>query len=200
MFTCPFFKGTFALLLALSLCACGRSLPTQYYAFEGQTDDLIQDSLPRTTLRIARVALPQYLDRESLVLRKKGQVELQVDSLHLWAEPLADGVRRILCHELQKPLLARGITLLPMATEKSGTYTLLVDISRLDGSFQEKAEIAAHWSLLHGDEVIKDGLFSASQQITTSSYKGLVEAEGALIRALGRHILEALPGLPHKAR
>ncbi|MCR5814218.1 MAG: PqiC family protein [Desulfovibrio sp.] len=190
------------LLFCLTLCACGRSQPTQYYAFEGKAEAFVQDALPKTTLRIARVALPQYLEREPLVLRKKGQVQLQVDSLHVWAEPLTDGVRRLLSNELRQPLLARGITLLPMATEKNGSYTLLVDISRLDGSFEDHAEIEANWSLVteEPERVIKDGVFSASLPVPHSSYHELVEAEAELIRALARHILAAIPRLPQKAR
>ena len=190
-----------SLALCLALCACGRSQPTQYYAFEGKYETLVRNALPKTTLRIARVALPQYLDREPLVLRKKGHVELQVDSLHVWGEPLTDGVRRLLANELRAPLLAQGITLLPMATEKTGTYTLLVDISRLDGSFDDMAEIEAHWSLLTAeqDRVIRDGFFSEALQVPHASYQDLVQTEGNLVRALARHILAAMPRLSQKA-
>ncbi|MBO4334940.1 MAG: membrane integrity-associated transporter subunit PqiC [Desulfovibrio sp.] len=189
------------LVLCLALCACGRSQPTQYYAFASQPENLVRNSLPKTTLRIARVALPQYLEREPLVLRKKGHVDLQVDSLHVWAEPLTDGVRRLLASELRQPLLAQGITLLPTATEKIGTYTLLVDISRLDGSFGDMAEIEAHWSLLTGeqDRIIRDGFFAKALPVPQGSYQDLVETEGNLVRDLARHMLAAMPRHPQKS-
>ena len=182
-------------LISLFLvAACGRSAPTTYYALEDTTAFVQQDRLPAKTLRIARVALPQYLEREPIVTRTNGVVELGVNPVHVWAEPLGDGIRRVLQTELSAPLLTHGLTVLPLASESSGTYTLLVDILRLDGELGKNVALAAQWSLLEsaGNRTVDDGIFTAESALGSSSYAELVHEESILVRRLAAHLVQRI--------
>ena len=183
------------LLLTLCLQACGKSSPTNYYALSSNINLQTQDRLPKTTLRLARVAIPPYLDRETIVTKKPDQVQLAVDSVQVWAEPLSDGVRRILQNELAAPLLEHNITVLPLASESSGTYTLLIDILRLDGQLGSKVNLSAQWSLVtsQANQTLDDGIFSAEQVLTEGSYQELVAAESILLQNFAKHLLNRLP-------
>ncbi|MBO4368646.1 MAG: membrane integrity-associated transporter subunit PqiC [Desulfovibrio sp.] len=176
--------------LSLTLFGCGKSLPTQYYAFEGADCSLQCDTLPKRTLRVARVGIPQYLEREALVQRKPGCVALTVDSLHVWAEPLADGIRRLLANGLTEPLLANGLTVLPLGSESRGTYTLLLDILHLDGVKEGEATLSAQWSLLESESnlVLDDGLFSARKHVPEANNASLVATWAQLITEATEHI------------
>ena len=191
----------FTCILVLGLLsACGKSIPTNYYTLLSRAETETTDKLPKSTLRIARVAIPQYLERESIAVRKEDHVQLAVDSIHLWAEPLSDGIRRVLQREMTPPLLRRGLTVLPLASEESGTYTLLVDILRLDGEFTRSVDFAAQWSLVESrtNTVLDDGIFTAQEELRTSSYQDLVLAESTLIRSLSAHILDRIASPPAK--
>ena len=56
-------------------------------------------STPQTWELAAEVSLPEYLDRETLVVAA-GDTRLQALAGHRWAEPLRDSVPRLLRHDL----------------------------------------------------------------------------------------------------
>ena len=179
-------------LLVLLLAACGRSQPTAYYAFKAEGHAVSATQLPKTTLRIARVAIPQYLERDSVILREPNSVAITVDSLNVWAEPLGDGIRRSVHTVLLEPLLEQGITVLPLSTEANGTYALFIDVLRLEGTKNGTAHLTAQWSLVANDntKIVCDGIYSDEKEVQAGTYAGLVEAEGELVTGCARQILE----------
>lgn len=189
-----------ALLFAALLClpffimACGRSTPTQYYLLESSLGTVQAESLPKTTLRIAQVETPAYLNRNNIVSRVDGQTRLILAEFHLWAEPVGNGVRRVVEEVLTQPLLAQGINVLPFGTEERGDYVLLLDLQRLDGNFNEKAVIVCYWTLLdRNDNTLGRGIFSAEEQVQGADYNILVGAESKLTRDLGVYLGQKLP-------
>src|SRR5215469_13713195 len=48
---------------------------------------------------VGPVALPTYLDRRSIVMREADS-EVRLSSAHQWAEPLKDGVARVVAENL----------------------------------------------------------------------------------------------------
>lgn len=176
------------------LTACGKSTPTNYFVLSGGDDLTTQDNLPRSTLRIARVGVPSYLDRDAIVVRKDGKSLLAINSMNLWAEPLSEGIRKVLLTELTNPLLEKNITVQPPQSEEAGDLTLIVDIFRLDGELSREAVLNAAWSLVESrnNRVITNGLFSHKKTLSTPSYQELVLAESALTRAMAAHILERI--------
>ncbi|MBQ7618108.1 MAG: membrane integrity-associated transporter subunit PqiC, partial [Desulfovibrio sp.] len=158
--------------LALAMLGCGKSQPTHYYAFSGQPLDFVRDKLPSRTLRLARISIPQYLEREAIVQRSPNEAELKLDSLHIWAEPIHDGIRRQLYACLAKPLLEQNIALLPLASEDSGRTTLLVDILELNGQAGGQAFLSAQWSLQtsESNRLLENGLFASSKAVAGPGY------------------------------
>lgn len=180
----------------LSMLACGRSTPTNYYLLESGLAPIQAANLPRTTLRVAQVEAPSYLNRNNIVSRVKGETRLILAEFHLWAEPVTNGVRRVVEEVLTGPLLDSGITVLPTGTESGGDYVLLLDLQRLDGNFNEKAVLECRWTLLDRDEKPVDrGIFAAEEQVNGANYNILVGAESSLVRNLGHHLAEKLPPL-----
>lgn len=182
--------------LALCLCACGRSTPTNYYLLESSLGPFKADNLPATTLRVAQVEVPSYLNRNNIVSRVHDQTKLILAEFHIWAEPVASGVRRVVEEMLTRPLLERGIYVLPPGTASGGDYVLLLDVQRLDGNFNEKAVLECHWSLLDKNEKpLQRGIFSAEEMVAGANYNQLVLAESRLLRDFGTYLSEKLPPL-----
>lgn len=183
-----------AALLALALCACGRSTPTNYYLLESRLGPIQADNLPAKTLRVAQVEAPAYLNRNNIVSRVQGQTQLILAEFHLWAEPVSNGVRRVVEEVLTKPMLEQGINVLPSGTEERGDYVLLIDLQRLDGNFNEKAVLESRWTLLNSsDRPVGRGIFSAEEHVPGANYNVLVNAEGELVRRFGRYLAGQLP-------
>lgn len=184
------------LAACLLLCACGRSTPTNYYLLESALGPMQADNLPRKNLRVAQVETPAYLNRNNIVSRVQGQTKLILAEFHLWAEPVSNGVRRVVEEVLTAPLLAAGINVLPSGTENGGDYVLLLDLQRLDGNFNEKAVLECRWTLVDRDEKsLGRGIFSAEEMVNGADYNVLVGAESRLVRGLGAYLAQKLPPL-----
>lgn len=177
------------------LAACGRSTPSNYYLLESGQPPLEAQSLPGKSLRVARVNVPEYLDRNGIVSRVQGETRIIVAEFHLWAEPLSQGVRRVTRETLTPPLLAAGVTVLPEGDETRGDYTLLLDVQRLDANFDAKAVLEARWTLTGGDAILGRGIYAAEEMVQGKTYTLLVDAESRLVRRMAEHLSEKLPPL-----
>lgn len=190
-------RATIILFLAvLWLAGCGRSSPTNYYLLESRLGPMKVDNLPERTLRVAQVETPAYLNRNNIVSRVAGQTKLILAEFHLWAEPVGNGVRRVVEETLTGPMLAAGINVLPYGTEERGDYVLLIDIQRLDGNFNEKAVLESRWTLLdRSEKPIGRGIYSAEEMVAGADYNILVNAESSLTRGFGKYLAKKLPPL-----
>ena len=185
--------------LALSATACGRSVPSRYYVLDCPAEAVHAENLPQLTLRVARVNIPPYLDRAGIVSRERGHARLDVAEAHLWAEPLAEGVRRIIQETLTPPLLQAGMTVLPLGNEKEGAYILLIDIQRLEGTFDGPANLIGRWEVIdEGERCVGNGIYTASGEVQGHAYGQLVEAESRLIREFALYLTEKLKLLARK--
>lgn len=183
-------------VLALALVGCGRSTPTNYYLLESGIEAMQVESLPKRTLRVAQVQTPGYLQRNNIVSRVQGQNKLILAEFHLWAEPLNNGVRRVIEETLLEPLVGNGINVLPPATEERGDFTLLLDVQRFDGNFQEKAALESWWTLVNRDDKpIARGMYTATEKVNGTTYDELVKVQSDLLRNFGLYLAKKLP--PH---
>lgn len=181
-------------LLALTLTACGRSAPTSFYLLESGVTAMQVDNMPNKTLRVAQVETAGYLQRNNIVSRVQGQSKLILADFHLWAEPVSAGVRRVVEETLLQPMLESGINLLPSATEERGDFTLLLDVQRLDGNFNEKAVLESWWTLLNRDDKpVARGMYSAEKMVNGTTYNDLVAVESGLVRDFGKYLAQKLP-------
>ena len=163
-----------AALLTL-LTACGRSTPTNYYLLESSLGPVQADGLPAKSLRVAQVSVPEYLDRSGIVSRV---------------------VRRVTQEVLTPPLLAGGINVLPSGDESSGDFTLLLDVQRLDGNFDDKAVLETRWTLRDRDNAILGrGIYASEEMVRGKTYDLLVGAESRLVRRMADYLAEKLPPL-----
>lgn len=184
------------ILLFFVIAGCGRSTPTNYYLLESSLGPMQADNLPNKSLRVAQVEAPAYLNRNNIVSRVNNQTKLILAEFHLWAEPVSNGVRRVIEETLTKPLLAQGVNVLPAGTEEGGDYVLVIDLQRLDGNFNEKAVLESRWTLLNKkDQPIERGIFSAEEMVNGADYNILVGAESKLVRDFGQYLAQKLPPL-----
>ncbi|MDO5484591.1 MAG: PqiC family protein [Desulfovibrionaceae bacterium] len=199
------------LLISLMLLACGRSTPTSYYLLESSPGIEEAVGQPDASLRVAQVSVPAYLDRTGIVSRVNGENRLLIAEFHAWAEPLGQGVRRVLQEALTVPMLRQGIDVLPSEDDRSGDFVLLVDIQRFDGSLGDTmdntAVLEARWTLQRNDgTVLGRGIHAdkesisvpASRQNINQSYDLLVGAQSRLLQDMATALLQQLPPLMRK--
>lgn len=194
--------------VALALAACGQSAPTRYYVLDSDRPGLAAANLPAAGLRIAHVGIPGYLDRQGVVSRRDGDPLLEVNNFDIWAEPLDQGIRRVLREVLSPDLLGEGIAV--QSNDDSGwLLALAVDVLRLDGAPGETVHLEARWSLLDGrDKVLARGSFADSAdcpaaQPGAAATGKLVATQSLLVQRLGQaltpEIVRAMRGLRRAA-
>ena len=188
------------LCICLVLCACGRSIPTSYYILESASSAMESGDMPKTSLRVAPVSVPAYLDRTGLVRHGDGAGNLTVEENHQWAEPLAEGIRRVLQEELAAPLRSRGVHVLANADDSDSDTILHVHVERLDAAKPGMVRMVAQWRCDKNGRSVAQGVFAENCVVSGSGMTPLVEAQGTLVRQLAAWILDHLPRLAEGKR
>ncbi|MBQ1539797.1 MAG: membrane integrity-associated transporter subunit PqiC [Desulfovibrio sp.] len=202
-------RALLPLAFSLALAACGQSMPTHYYILDSQVQPLAAESMPRTTLAVSTVTLPAYLDTKAVVLRGTNGAVLDVPQFNMWGEPLEEGIARVLRQRLAKPLLARGLTVLPSQDAHiASAYNLVVDIVRLEGDLAGRVLLEARWTLVDADasRVMARGGWTGEEgvqlpeTIGQETFKAVVAAESRLLQGFGDYLAgrlaEAAPARP----
>lgn len=177
------------LCVCFALCACGRSTPTRYYVLESAAQPAASGDMPATRLRVAPVSVPHYLDRTSLVQRGTQAGSLDVDDTQQWAEPLAEGVRRVVQEELAGPLRQKGVHVLANADDSDSNYMLFIHVERLEAFSADTARLTAQWRCEKNRRIVAQGVFSASEKLAGEGTPALVQAQSSLVRQLATWIL-----------
>jgi len=185
--------GPFPLILLVLVCltACGgRSPLPKYYLLGGEQPVVAPLGEDRPSVVLHQVALPPYLDRDALVLRSGGAVQIVVAEYHLWAEPLNKAVPRLL-EETMRPLLQKnGLNLL---WSDAADAALQVDAAllRLDGEPGGTAELGARWRILGREgALLAQGVFTRETD-AGGSFESMVRALNRLLADFGRELAQA---------
>lgn len=149
-------------LLLLSGCS---SRQPEFYVLDSASKPLQATTQPRTTLAVLPATLPDYLDRQPIVLRKDHGCALTIPQFSVWGEPLGQGIARVIRERLATPLNSHGITVLPSQdSHVAQTYSLLVDIVHLDAGENGTIRLEARWTLI--DSVANKVMLRGSQAQT----------------------------------
>ena len=184
-----------SVLLALAcLTACGgRSPQPKYYLLgkEQASAAPLQGDGPTVVLR--RVSLPPYLDRDALVLRPSGAVQISVAEYHVWAEPLGKAVPRLLEETMRPPLQEKGLNLL---WTDAADAALQVDVVflRLDGAPGSDAAIDARWRISGREGALLAQGAYARKTDAGDSHESMVRAQSRLLADFGRELAQAADG------
>jgi len=176
------------LLMLVCLTACGgRSPQPQYYLLEKGQPAVAPLQEDRPTVVLHQVALPPYLDRDGLVLRSSGTVQVTVAEYHLWAEPLNKAVPRLLEETMRLVLQEKGLNLL-WADAADAALQVDVALLRLDGIPGGIAEISARWRILNREgALLAQGVFTKEAD-AGANYESMVHALSRLLVDLGQEL------------
>ena len=153
--------------------------------------------------------MPSYLDRQGIVVLRSRGTGIEVPRFNIWAEPLAQGIRRVLAATMTRDMLDADITVLPQGGDRPDTtYTLHVEILRLDCDTDGHAILEARWGLFarHERRMLLRGGFALAEDIRLSPFGShamfdeVVAAESRLVQAFGKdltvRLLEVLRNRP----
>jgi uncharacterized protein len=177
-------------LLALALAhGCLSSRPTRLYLLtpvrQGARDC---PPGPRVSIGVSPAELPKYLNRPQIVARA-GPGELSLSELDQWAEPLGEGLSRVVARNLEGLVCAEVFPLSGAGTLETDYRVGLVVLS-LDGSPDGEAVLDARWFVFGrgGTEPLFTREARFTREVPGPGRDDLVSAWSTLAACLSRDI------------
>ena len=186
--------GVLVVVALVGILAAGcsfRSLPPKTYVLSAASP--AASPAPAAAGRgpvvgVGPVMVPVYLDRPSIVARAGGD-EVRLSSEHHWAEPLKDGVARVVAENLSAMVPTEAVAVFPWRTPWAVKYRVSLEILRFDGPLGGPVLLNARWRLLDGDgkELVLKAV-ALSEPATDASHAALVAAQSRLLTTVSRDI------------
>ena len=147
----------------------------------------------RVSICVGPVLVPRYLDRLPVCVRDSAH-EVTYAEFHRWAEPLEDGITRVLVENLSQLLGTARIDVFPWKTPAPADYQLRIMLVRFDGAPGGQAVLKARWSLaVEGRETpVFETISTLVEPVASGSYTALVEAQNRALERLSREIATAI--------
>src|SRR5262245_47311688 len=210
---------TIRLLLGLAasagLASCAVSDPTQYYTLGGaaaasspggSAESTAGGSTPLRSVAatgalgigVGPVIMPGYLDRIQIVTRT-GADTVQITMFHRWAEPLEDGIVRILADEIAARVPTEQVVMVPWRglVHRDLQYQVVIAVLRFDGRPGANVTLDTRWRILSRDGkelVVKRS--TVTEAATGPTYEAMVAAMARALVALGGDIAGEIRALP----
>ena len=177
------------LLLLLSAC-CWRSPNSEFYIMNSQG---LQAVSPRhLNIAVARVKVPDMLDRAQMVVYDKDSDKVNILEFNRWVEVLPDVLQSTITNDL--------IAYLPNAYVKNTyfdsaqmQYSVNVEINHIAAYRGDKVILSAWWNISNASgRVIKREQASYEVKVEGDSIQALVEAQSDAVHQLSKAIAEQL--------
>jgi uncharacterized protein len=182
----------FAGLLAVAGCAV-RSPAAELWTLAPLAIEPPQWDDGAPAIAIAPVELPRHLDRPQLVVRL-GPTRIEPDQLHRWAEPLDEGLGRVLAANLGRRLASRRVSAYPLSPSYGIDYRVQLDVERFDGRPGDALVLALRWTIADGGGEVLAVERDRFELAAGAGVPGLVQAHSealaVLAEALERRIRE----------
>jgi uncharacterized lipoprotein YmbA len=146
------FFSIVGLALALGGCTTFSALPdpSRFFTLSplSQGDESMEKrtQAPTISLGIGPVSLPGYLDRQEIVTRI-AQNQVRLSEYDRWAEPLEEGVGRVVSQNLATILRAERITSYPWPVDRKPLYQVELEVLRFEANSAQEAQLAARWTV-----------------------------------------------------
>jgi uncharacterized lipoprotein YmbA len=185
--------GLLAACLVLSGCLAFRgSDAATFYLLSSMTRQWESTEGEKIIVGVGPIDVPEYLNRPQIVTRI-GPNELRLAEFHKWAEPLKDGIARVLAanHAAGLPVV---VVFFPWRRVDVIDYQIIVQVHRFDTDPEGNATLQARWSLF-GKGGSKELIASSDllgANAVAESYADRVGAMSLVLADLSASIVKAV--------
>jgi len=186
------------LSLVFMLGACGSTPQSNYYRLNSTSSGGSGDT---PALGIGPIQIPEYLNRNAMVFNR-GKNQLHIANFERWAEPLEEGVQRVLGLNLAGGLDTQNIRPFPWRASETPDYGIQLWLLTLDIT-PDEARLVAEWRVHKpqtNTEVARRisryqaPVSGADGAALSGSYSGLLEQLSEEIAAAIRRDMRAAGG------
>jgi uncharacterized lipoprotein YmbA len=183
-----------ALLGVLAAGCTFRSAPPKTYLLSagGAASPPAAAGARGPVVGVGPVTVPAYLDRPSIVVRA-GEDEVRLSSDHHWAEPLKDGMARVVAENLAAMVPTEAVVVFPWRSPWTVKYRVTVEVLRFDGSLGGAVVLNARWRLLDGEgkELVLRAV-TLREPAADATHRAMVAAQSRLLAEMSRDIAAEL--------
>lgn len=185
-------------VLLLGFVAC-RSEPTNFYLLrpvQDADDGSDTQSAAGPWIGVGPVVVPHYLDRPQIVLKATGGA-ITLGEFDRWAEPLQDGLARVLGENLAVMVPTNRITIFPWRRASAIDYQVVVQLIALDADAEGTASLAARWAVMGpgGNVELLRRQTRLTQPADTKNYADIVMAMSRAVASLAGEIADGIKSL-----
>jgi uncharacterized lipoprotein YmbA len=165
---------------------CAKGPPPKFYMMKTPAATEPAGLEQGVTIGVGPINLPAHLDRNQIVSRETG-VKLDLSEREQWAEPVKNGVSRVLAVQLALTLDSNRIFVLPLRQRRALDFQVAVDVLRLDGTLGGDVILGARWSILSGDgkKLLLSHVSRIEEPTGAPEVAAYVEAQSRAIAQLG---------------
>jgi uncharacterized protein len=181
-----------ALVFFLAACAARESLPQFYLLTPPAGGNGRSHGGP--SVYIQRVAVPAYLVRNSLVMVRAGNQVAYASSAR-WAEPLDQGIARMVAEGLNRVAHVQATSFTPAAPPGDYVYSVEMQLQRFEGTDTGEVILTARYQVFpaSGTEPIASRTFEARRAgWQPGDYAGLARLLSEELMDLSRTIARSL--------
>jgi uncharacterized lipoprotein YmbA len=192
-----FFPGIGVAFLAIVLTAGCRAAapPISYYALGAlEKPPRIEAPSPSSAvIGIGQITLPEYLDRDQMIVRTSPH-RLHIDDSNVWAAPLSDELARILAKNLMMLTGSSQIEHLPWEQRFRPDTVIGMQIFNFEADADGRVHLLAAIRISDRRSNTEKALtVDLEERAAGSSYPELVAAQSRILGELSRRIAAALP-------
>lgn len=184
--------------LFLIFCGCLNfepvSDPTRTFVLGIQGVDTVQAGNKSIRLDVDRVEIPSYLEDRRLLIRKTA-AEIEYQEFLRWAEPLRDGIARVVAANLSQHASISGVSHYPWKQNHASDYKVRLQILRFEVSQDGLAQMEVLYEILPPDsreKILIREKRKFSRETSLDSTEDQVAALSGLLKQLSEAILADL--------
>lgn len=199
-----FVFSLFASLLLVGLTACqivpdAQPDPTRFFVLDDPGTTTAQATAPRTgaTVGLLGIRLPVYLGDSRAIAISSPQQEIEFRDFERWAEPLNEGIERVLQSALGRaPNVGRVLTL-PFGANTTRDFDLqvsVIDCGGFTSGDNRSARFSCEYSIMNVEgKLVAHGIYQASPESWNGTPGDLARLLSVAIVEGAATIAEAIP-------
>lgn len=173
--------------ILLFLCSCAwRSPDSAFYVMN--SNGLSALSERKISVAVARVKVPELLDKQQLVIYEKDSDEVKILEFNRWAEVLPDMLQSTVTNDLMAYLPSAYVKRTYFDGE-SVNYSVNIEINQIKAYRGDKAVLSAWWNIKNAKgNILKRGQGVYEATVKGNSIADLVEAQSAAVHKMSEEI------------
>lgn len=181
----------------LVLAGCGRSPQTTFYTLTPLVTEASALGAAGPSITIARVTLPELIDRPQLVVPDAGARVAILESQR-WAEPLKSAIPRLLAENISRLTGLERVSAYPQYAASNADYRLFVDIQRFEPT-GSTVVFDALWEIRSAKGTSPlTGRSKTVEAVNPADYEAVVAGYSRAIATLSKEIVQSLRHLQTK--